>query len=87
MGDIKISSSTNVHVFRGDSVTGVRYCTEILLPHVRMFRNTVVPQFFCMDNNSTPHCTVAVAEHLENEDIQRNDQSNKSPEVNPIERV
>ncbi|GFT19263.1 transposable element Tcb2 transposase [Trichonephila clavipes] len=47
------------------SVIGNRYCEEILLPHVRLFRGAIGPDFIFMYNNARPHRTLAVEELLE----------------------
>ncbi|GFY27300.1 transposable element Tcb2 transposase [Trichonephila clavipes] len=70
---------------RQGSVTGDRYCDEALLPHVRLFRGAIGPNFIFMDDNARPHRTVAVEELLEREDITRMDWPAYSPDLNPIE--
>ncbi|GFW85043.1 transposable element Tcb2 transposase [Trichonephila clavipes] len=60
---------TELHIFDRGSVTGDRYCEEVLLPHVRLFRGAIGTYFIFMDDNARPHRTVAVEELLESEDI------------------
>ncbi|GFV37622.1 transposable element Tcb2 transposase [Trichonephila clavipes] len=74
------------HIDRG-SVIGDRYCEEVLLPHVRLFRGAIGPDFIFMDDNARPHRTLAVEELLESEDITRMDWPAYSPDLNPIEHV
>ncbi|GFW38723.1 transposable element Tcb2 transposase [Trichonephila clavipes] len=69
------------------SVNGTRYCNEILLPYVRLFRGAVGLQFLFMDDNVPCHCTVAAEQLLESEDIERMNWQARSPDLNPIEHV
>ncbi|GFV27370.1 hypothetical protein TNCV_3795651 [Trichonephila clavipes] len=48
-----------------DSVNGTRYCNEILLPYVRLFRGAMGLQFLFMDDNAPYHRTVAAKQLLE----------------------
>ncbi|GFU56683.1 transposable element Tc3 transposase [Trichonephila clavipes] len=45
--------------------TGTRYCNEILLPYVRLFRSAMGLQFLFMDDNAPCHRTVAAEQLLE----------------------
>ncbi|GFX11867.1 transposable element Tcb2 transposase [Trichonephila clavipes] len=69
------------------SVNGTRYCNEILLPYVRLFRGAMGLQFLFMDDNAPCHHTVAAEQLLESEDIERMDLLARSPDLNPIEHV
>ncbi|GFX78968.1 transposable element Tc1 transposase [Trichonephila clavipes] len=69
------------------SVNGTRYCNEILLPYVRLFRSAMGLQFLFMDDNAPCHRTVAAEQLLESEDIERMDWPARSPDLNPIEHV
>ncbi|GFW23287.1 transposable element Tcb2 transposase [Trichonephila clavipes] len=53
------------------SVNGTRYCNEILLPYVRLFRGAMGLQFLFMDDNAPCHCTGAAEQFLDSEDIER----------------
>ncbi|GFV60433.1 transposable element Tcb2 transposase [Trichonephila clavipes] len=75
-----LGSRTDLHIFDAGSVIGTRYCDEILLPYVRLFRGAMCLQFLFIDDNSPCHRTVAAEQPLENEDIERMD-------LNPIEHV
>ena len=86
-GGIMLNGRTELHVFDRGSVTGNRYCEEVLLPHVRLFRGAIGPDFIFMDDNARPHRTLAVEELLESEDITRMDRPAYSPDLNPIEHV
>ncbi|GFV90824.1 transposable element Tcb2 transposase [Trichonephila clavipes] len=68
-GGIMLNGQTELHIFDRGSVIGDRYCEEVLLPHVRLFRGAIGPDFIFMDGNARPHRTLAVEELLESEDI------------------
>ncbi|GFU30588.1 transposable element Tcb1 transposase [Trichonephila clavipes] len=44
-GCIMLGSRTDLHIFDAGSVNGTRYCNEILLPYVRLFRGAMGLQF------------------------------------------
>ncbi|GFX10411.1 transposable element Tcb2 transposase [Trichonephila clavipes] len=67
-GGIMLNGRTELHIFDRGSVTGDRYCEEVLPPHVRLFRGAIGPDFIFMDDNARPHRTLAVEELLESED-------------------
>ncbi|GFW79928.1 transposable element Tcb2 transposase [Trichonephila clavipes] len=72
-GGIMLNGRTELHIFDRGSVIGDRYCEEVLLPHVCLFRGAIGPDFIFMDDNAWPHRTLAVEELLEREDITRMD--------------
>ncbi|GFW67284.1 transposable element Tcb2 transposase [Trichonephila clavipes] len=82
-----LNGRTELHIFYRGSVTGDRYCEEVLLPHVRLFRGAIGPDFIFMDNNAKPHLTLAVEELLESEYITRMDWTAYSPDLSPIKHV
>ncbi|GFV83975.1 transposable element Tcb2 transposase [Trichonephila clavipes] len=86
-GGIMLGSRTDLHIFDAGSVNGPRYCNEILLPYVRLFRGAMGLQFLFMDDNAPCHRTVAAEQLLESEDIERMDWPARSPDLNPIEHV
>ncbi|GFW19316.1 transposable element Tcb2 transposase [Trichonephila clavipes] len=86
-GGIMLGSRTDLHIFDADSVNGTRYCNEILLLYVRLFRVAMGLQFLFMDDNAPCHRTVAAEQLLESEDIERMDWPARSPDLNPIEHV
>ncbi|GFX59963.1 transposable element Tcb2 transposase [Trichonephila clavipes] len=75
-----LNGRTELHIFDRGSVIGDRYCEEVLLPHVRLFRGAIGPDFIFMDGNARPHRTLAVEELLESEDITRMDWPEYSPD-------
>ncbi|GFX05301.1 transposable element Tcb2 transposase [Trichonephila clavipes] len=64
-GGIMLGSRTDLHIFDAGSVNGTRYCNEILLPYVRLFRGAMDLQFLFMDDNAPCHRIVAAEELLE----------------------
>ncbi|GFT63576.1 transposable element Tc3 transposase [Trichonephila clavipes] len=61
---IMLGSRTDLHIFDAGSVNGTRYCNEILLPYVRLFRGAMGLQFLFMDDNAPCHRTVAAEQLL-----------------------
>ncbi|GFT30797.1 transposable element Tc1 transposase [Trichonephila clavipes] len=86
-GGIILGRRTDLHIFDAGSVNGTRYCNEILLPYVRLFRGAMGLQFLFMDDNAPCHRTVAAEQLLESEDIERMDWLVRFPDLNPIEHV
>ncbi|GFW60094.1 transposable element Tcb2 transposase [Trichonephila clavipes] len=86
-GGIMLKGVTELYIFDIESVTGDRYCEEVLLPHVRLFRGAIGRDFIFMDDNARPHRTLDVEELLESEDITRMDSPAYSPDLNPIDHV
>ncbi|GFV44466.1 transposable element Tcb2 transposase [Trichonephila clavipes] len=60
-----LGSRTDLHIFDAGSVNGTRYCNEILLPYVRLFRGAMGLQFLFMDDNAPCLSTVAAKQLLE----------------------
>ncbi|GFX51088.1 transposable element Tcb1 transposase [Trichonephila clavipes] len=63
-GGIMLGSRTDLHIFDAGSVNGTRYCNEILLPYVRLFRGAMGLQLLFMDDNAQCHRTVAAEQLL-----------------------
>ncbi|GFT71363.1 transposable element Tc1 transposase [Trichonephila clavipes] len=82
-----LNGRTELHILDGGSVTGDSCCDEVILPHVRLFRGAIGPDFIFMDDNARPHWTFAVEELLESEDITQMDWPAYSPDLNLIEHV
>ncbi|GFT07653.1 transposable element Tcb2 transposase [Trichonephila clavipes] len=82
-----LNGRTELHIFDRGSVIEDRYCEEVLLPHVRLFRGAIGPDFIFMDDNTRPHRTLVVEELLESEDITRMDWPAYTPDLKPIEHV
>ncbi|GFW37482.1 transposable element Tcb1 transposase [Trichonephila clavipes] len=64
-GGIMLGNRTDLHIFDAGSVNGTRYCNEILLPYVRLFRGAMGLQFLFMGDNAPCHRTVAAEQLLE----------------------
>ncbi|KFM66449.1 Transposable element Tcb1 transposase, partial [Stegodyphus mimosarum] len=86
-GGIMLNGRTELQVFDRGSVTGDRYCEEVLLPLVRLFRGAIGPDLIFMDDNARTPRTLTVEELLESGDITRMDWPAYSPDLNPIEHV
>ncbi|GFV42050.1 transposable element Tcb2 transposase [Trichonephila clavipes] len=86
-GGIMLGSRTDLRIYDAGSVNGTRYCNEILLPYVRLFRGAMGLQFLFMDDNAPCHRTVPAEQLLESEDIERMDWPARSLDLNPIEHV
>ncbi|GFU68730.1 transposable element Tcb2 transposase [Trichonephila clavipes] len=86
-GGIMLGSRTDLHIFDAGSVNGTRYCNEILLQYMRLFRGAMGLQFLFMDDNAPRHRTVAAEQLLESEDIERMDWPARFPDLNHIEHV
>ncbi|GFV72317.1 transposable element Tcb1 transposase [Trichonephila clavipes] len=65
LGSIMLGSRKDLHFFDAGSVKGTRYCNEIVLPYVRLFRGAMGLQFLFMDDNAPCHRTVAAEQLLE----------------------
>ncbi|GFS69274.1 transposable element Tcb2 transposase [Trichonephila clavipes] len=86
-GGIMLGSRTDLQISNAGLVNGTRYCNEILLPYVRLFRGAMGLQLIFMDDNAPCHRTVAAEQLLESEDIERMDWPARSPDLNPIEHL
>ncbi|GFV72131.1 transposable element Tc3 transposase [Trichonephila clavipes] len=60
-----LGSRTDLHIYDAGLVNGTRYCKEILLSYLRLFRGAMGLQFLFMDDNASCHHTVAVKQLLE----------------------
>ncbi|GFU66856.1 transposable element Tcb1 transposase [Trichonephila clavipes] len=63
-GGIMLGSRTDLHIFDSGSVNGTRYCNEILLPYVRLFRGlgSAVPFHGQCTMSSHSSCRTALRE-------------------------
>ena len=84
---IMYDGRTPLHIFERGSVTSHRYCTEIILDSVRLFRGAVGPDFLFMDDNARPHRSAEVSDTLASEDIVRMQWPANSTDLNPIEHA
>ena len=57
---ISLGGHTDLLVFHGRNLTGVRYCDEILDPYVRPYAAAIGNYFILMDDNAQPRRAVFV---------------------------
>ncbi|GFW56618.1 transposable element Tc3 transposase [Trichonephila clavipes] len=84
---ISLGGHTDLHVFHGGTVTGLRYRDEILDPYVRPYAAAIGNDFILMDDNARPHRAGIVEEYLENHGFERMEWPARSPDLNPIEHL
>ncbi|GFS95726.1 uncharacterized protein TNCV_251191 [Trichonephila clavipes] len=68
---ISLGGHTELHVFHGGTVTGLRYRDEILDPYVRPYAAAIGNDFILMDDNARPHRARIVEEYLEDHGLER----------------
>ncbi|GBN51828.1 hypothetical protein AVEN_23549-1 [Araneus ventricosus] len=68
---ISLGSHTDLHVFHGGTLIGVRYRDEILDPYVRPYARAIGNDFILMDDNALPHRPVVVEDYLESHGLER----------------
>ncbi|GFX39689.1 transposable element Tcb1 transposase [Trichonephila clavipes] len=61
---ISLGYHTDLHIFKRDSMTAVRYRDEVLEPIVRLYAAAVDPTFDLMDDNARPHRADIVDDYL-----------------------
>ncbi|GFW46487.1 transposable element Tcb2 transposase [Trichonephila clavipes] len=81
---ISLGVHTDLHVFHGGTVTGLRYRDEILDPYVRPYAAAIGNDFILMDDNARPRI---VEEYLEDHGLERMEWPARSPDLNPIEHL
>ncbi|GFU67076.1 transposable element Tcb2 transposase [Trichonephila clavipes] len=62
---ISLGGHTDLHMFQGGTLTGVRYRNEILEPYVCPYAGAIGNDFIPMDDNAHPHRAVIVEEYLD----------------------
>ncbi|GFW30322.1 uncharacterized protein TNCV_3850931 [Trichonephila clavipes] len=87
LGRISLGGHTDLHVFHGGTVTGLRYRDEILDPYVRPYAAAIGNDFILMDDNARPHRARIVEEYLEDHGLERMEWPARSPDLNPIEHL
>ncbi|GFV71509.1 transposable element Tc3 transposase [Trichonephila clavipes] len=84
---ISLGGHTDLHVFHGGTVTGLRYRDDILDPYVRPYAAAIGNDFILMDDNARPHRARIVEEYLEDHGLERMEWPARSPDLNPIEHL
>ncbi|GFY08870.1 transposable element Tcb2 transposase [Trichonephila clavipes] len=84
---ISLGGHTDLHVFHGGTVTGLRYRDEILDTYVRPYAAAIGNDFILMDDNARPHRARIVEEYLEDHGLERMEWPARSPDLNPIEHL
>ncbi|GFV05656.1 transposable element Tcb2 transposase [Trichonephila clavipes] len=85
---ISLGGHTDLHVFHGGTVTGLRYRDEILDPYVRPYAAAIGNDFILMDDNARPHRDRIVEKYLEGITVlERMEWPARSPDLNPIEHL
>ncbi|GFV67421.1 transposable element Tcb2 transposase [Trichonephila clavipes] len=84
---ISLGGHTDLHVFHGGTVTGLRYRDEILDPYVRPYAAAIGNHFILMDDNARPHRARIVEEYLEDHGLERMEWPARSPDLKPIEHL
>ncbi|GFT28159.1 uncharacterized protein K02A2.6 [Trichonephila clavipes] len=84
---ISLGGHTDLHVFHGGTVIGLRYRDEILDPYVRPYAAAVGNDFILMDDNARPHRARIVEEYLEDHGLERMEWPARSPDLKLIEHL
>ncbi|GFT40416.1 transposable element Tc3 transposase [Trichonephila clavipes] len=84
---ISLGGHTDLHVFHGGTVTGLRYRDEILDPYVRPYAAAIGNDFILMDDNARPYRARIVEEYLEDHGLERMEWPARSPDLNSIEHL
>ncbi|GBM34646.1 hypothetical protein AVEN_122041-1 [Araneus ventricosus] len=84
---ISLGGHTDLHVFHGGTLTGVRYRDEILHPYVRPYAGAIGNDFIVMDDYVRPHRAVVVEDYLEGHGLERMEWPAQSTDLNPIEHI
>ncbi|GFV85182.1 uncharacterized protein TNCV_4172351 [Trichonephila clavipes] len=78
---ISLGGHTDLHVFHGGTVTGLRYRDEILDPYARPYAAAIGNDFILMDDNARPQ-RARIVEYLEDHGLERMEWPARSPDLN-----
>ncbi|GFU51185.1 transposable element Tcb2 transposase [Trichonephila clavipes] len=81
---ISLGGHTDLHMFHGGTVTGLRYRDETLDPYVRPYAAAIGNDFILMDDNARPHRARIVEEY---HGLERMEWPARFPDLNPIEHL
>ncbi|GFT69139.1 DDE_3 domain-containing protein [Trichonephila clavipes] len=84
---ISLGGHTDLHVFQGGTLNGVRYQDEILDPYVCPCTGAIANDFLSMDDNARAHRAVIVEEYLEDLGLELMEWLVLSPDLNLIEHL
>ena len=84
---IFLGSHTDLNVFHGGNLTGVRYRDEILDAYIRPYAAATGNDFIHMDDNARPHRAMLVEDYLKSQDLERIEWPAQTPGLIPIEHV
>ena len=62
---ISLGGHTDLHVFLGGNLSGIRYPDEILDAYVRLYVAAIGTDFILIDGNARPHRAVLVEDYLD----------------------
>ncbi|GFV17965.1 transposable element Tcb2 transposase [Trichonephila clavipes] len=84
---ISLGGHTDLHVFHGGTVTGLRYRDEILDPYVRPYAAAIGNDFILMDDNARPHRARIVEGVSGGSRFGTNGMASSISDLNPIEHL
>ncbi|GFW84783.1 transposable element Tcb2 transposase [Trichonephila clavipes] len=84
---ISLGGHTDLHVFHGGTVTGLRYRDETLDLYDRPYAAAIGNDFILMDDNARPHRARIVEEYLEDHGFGTNGMASSISDLNPIEHL
>lgn len=68
---VSLGYRTELHIFRWDSMTAVRYRVSVKAPAVRLYVGVVGSAFVLMDDNASPYRVVLIQDYLKSAGISR----------------
>ncbi|GFU10161.1 transposable element Tcb2 transposase [Trichonephila clavipes] len=84
---ISLGGHTDLRVFQGGTLTGVRYRDEILDAYVHPDFGAIGNDFILIDDNARPHRAVIVEEYPKGLCLERMEWPARSPDLNPIKHL
>lgn len=84
---ISFGTHSDLHVFRREVLTGVRYRVEILDQYVLPYATAICNYFFLILENARPHWTLFIEDDFEGYGLERMEYAAPFSDTNPIEGV